>query len=67
MKEITMTLMFALTVLIGNTVYGLSAEEDKWIFIILLTVGISFCAILPLQFINKKKIKSEVNSRKENN
>ena len=57
-KGITMTLIFAITLLIGITVYGLSTKEDKSTFIVLLTVGISFSAILPLQFINMKKIKS---------
>jgi FtsH-binding integral membrane protein len=66
-KGITIVLIFTITLLIGITVYGLLTKEDKSTFIALLTVGISCCAILPLQFINMKKIKSELNSRKENN
>ncbi|WP_158974996.1 hypothetical protein [Cellulophaga sp. L1A9] len=66
-KGITITLIFAITLLIGVTVYGLLTKEDKSTFISLLTVGISCCAILLLHYINMKKIKSELNLRKLKN
>ena len=66
-KGITIVLIFAITLLFGITIYGLLMKENKSTFIALLTVGISCSVILPLQFINMKKIKQELNSRKENN
>jgi hypothetical protein len=66
-KGVTIVLIFTIGLLTGITIYGLLTKEDKSMFIALFTVGISCCAVLPLQFMNMKKIKSELNSRKENN
>ncbi len=64
-KIITGALIGLLTFLLVISVYGLIAKESNSIFIALIAVAISCSVILPLQFINMKKIKSELNTRKE--
>lgn len=64
-KIITITLSFTLTLLIVITVYGFLMKENKSVFIALFAVAISCSAILPVQFMNMKKIKSELSKRQE--
>ncbi|WP_299121400.1 hypothetical protein [uncultured Winogradskyella sp.] len=66
-KIITGALIGVLTMLLIVSVYGLVTKENNATFIALIAVAISCSGILPSQFINMKKIKTELNSRKENN
>lgn len=63
-KALTGVLIGSLFVLFAVSIYGLITIESKSIFIALIAVGISLIAILPLQFGNIKKIKTELDSRK---
>ncbi|MEX0980984.1 MAG: hypothetical protein WD577_07460 [Bacteroidales bacterium] len=65
-KTVTGALIGVLIVLFAVTIYGLLTKENNSTFIALIAVGISLSAILPLQFGNMKKIKTELNTRKEN-
>ncbi|MBZ9651599.1 hypothetical protein [Psychroflexus montanilacus] len=51
--------------LLGICIYGLLTKEDNSTFIALTVVAISCLAVLPLQIINIKRIKSELASREE--
>lgn len=64
-KIITGALIGVLTLLLIISIYGLMTKERNSTFIPLIAVAISCSAILPLQFINMKKIKTELNSRNE--
>ena len=66
-KIITGTLIGVLTLLLIISIYGLVTKENNSAFVALIAVAISCSGILPSQFINMKKIKTELNSRKENN
>ncbi len=63
-KIITGTLIGVLTLLLTISIYGLVSKENNSTFIALIAVAISCSGILPLQFINMKKIKAELNTRK---
>lgn len=66
-KTLTGALIGVLIVLFATTIYGLLAIENNTVFIVLIAVGISLIAILPLQYRNIKQIKSELNIREDNN
>jgi hypothetical protein len=63
-KVITGALIGVLSVLFAVTIYGLLTKEDNATFIALIVVAISCSAILPLQFNSMKKIKTELELRK---
>ncbi|MEO1486142.1 MAG: redox-active disulfide protein 2 [Bacteroidota bacterium] len=64
-KSVTGVLIGVLLVLFTVTLYGLFTKENKTPFIALIAVGVSCGAIVPLQYGHMKKIKSELNTRKE--
>jgi len=64
-KIITGALIGVLTLLLIISIYGLIAKENNSTFIALIAVAISCIAILPIQFINMKKIKTELNKGNE--
>jgi len=61
------TLIGVLSLLLITSIYGLVTKENNLTFISLIAVAISLSAILPILFMNMKKIKKKINSRKENN
>ncbi len=61
-KIITWALIGILIPLFSLTIYGLITNKSST-DLPLLVVAISCSAILPLQFINMKKIKTELNAR----
>jgi hypothetical protein len=63
-KAITIALICAVTLLLSMAIFGMATKEDNGTFVALFVVGISCGAGLPLQFINMKKIKAELESRK---
>jgi hypothetical protein len=63
-KAITIALICAVTLLLSMAIYGMATKEDNGTFVALFVVGVSCGAGLPLQFINMKKIKAELESRK---
>jgi hypothetical protein len=65
-KVLTGALIGSLFVLFAAAIYGLLNIENKLIFIALIAVTISLSAILPLQFSSMKKIRTHLNTRKEN-
>lgn len=66
-KIIAGALIGVLSLLLITSIYGLVTKENNLTFISLIAVAISLSAILPLLFMNMKKIKKEINSRKETN
>ncbi|MEL6976997.1 MAG: redox-active disulfide protein 2 [Bacteroidota bacterium] len=64
-KSVTGVLIGVLLVLFAVTLYGVFTKENKTPFIALIAVGVSCGAIVPLQFVQMKKIKAELNVRKE--
>lgn len=62
-KAITGVLAGILTLLFAITIYGLITSENKTTFISLIAVAISCSVILPSQFSNMKKIKTELTAR----
>lgn len=65
-NTVTGALIGVLFVLFAVVIYGLLTNENKSIFIALIAVGVSCSVILPLQFSNIKKIKTELNLRNGN-
>jgi len=65
-KIIASMLFGVLTLLLITSIYGLITQENNSTFIALLVIAISLSAILPLQFVNMKKIKDELKLRKIN-
>jgi|TARA_B110000967_G_scaffold147419_1_gene150925 hypothetical protein len=63
-KAITIALICAVTLLLSMAICGMATKEDNNTFVALFVVGVSCGAALPLQFINMKKIKAELESRK---
>ncbi|MFT6065345.1 MAG: hypothetical protein ACJAQX_001215 [Polaribacter sp.] len=63
-KAITIALICAVTLLLSMAIFGMATKEDNGTFVALFVVGVSCGAGLPLQFINMKKIKAELESRK---
>jgi hypothetical protein len=63
-KAITIALICVITVLLSITIYGMATKEENGTFVALFVVGVSCGASLPLQFINMKRIKAELESRK---
>jgi ABC-type Fe3+-siderophore transport system permease subunit len=66
MKMITGALAGVLIVLFVVNLYGLLSKDNNTAFIGGIVVAISLGAILPLQFSNMKKIKTELNTRNTN-
>ncbi|MFT6192203.1 MAG: hypothetical protein ACJAYY_002787 [Paraglaciecola sp.] len=64
-KAITIALICAVTLLLSMAIFGMATKEDNGTFVALFVVGVSCGAGLPLQFINMKKIKAELESRKQ--
>ena len=64
-KKITIALLFLIVFLLIGSVYGMATKEDNGTYVALFVVGISCSATLPLQFMNMKKIKTELKLRKE--
>lgn len=62
-QMITGALMVVLTLLFAVNIYGFLTKEENATFIALTVVAVSCSAILPLQFISMKKIKTELRSR----
>jgi hypothetical protein len=62
-KMITIALLFLIVFLLIGSVYGMATKEDNGTYVALFVVGISCSATLPLQFMNMKKIKTELKSR----
>ena len=65
-KIIAGALIVVLTLLLVISIYGLIAKENNSTFIALIAVAISCSATLPLQFINMKKIRTELSKRNGN-
>ncbi len=65
-KAISIALIVVLTLLVSITTYGFIMKDNKSTFIALFAVAISCGAMLPIQFVSMKKIKTELNSRKTN-
>ncbi len=65
-KTIVGVLIVVLTLLLVISIYGLVAKENNATFIALIAVAISCSATLPIQFINMKKIRTELNRRNGN-
>jgi hypothetical protein len=63
-KAITIALICAVTILLSMAIYRMATKEDNGTFVALFVVGVSCGASLPLQFMNMKKIKAELESRK---
>ncbi|MBV6645862.1 MAG: hypothetical protein KI790_10455 [Cyclobacteriaceae bacterium] len=63
-RTVTGALIGVLVVLFTVTIFGLLTKEDNSTFIALMAVGISCSAIIPSQFSNIKKIKTELDTRK---
>ncbi len=63
-KATCIALIVVLTLLVGITTYGFIMKDNKSTFIALFAVAISCGAMLPIQFVSMKKIKTELNSRK---
>jgi hypothetical protein len=57
-------LIGVLSVLFIVCIYGLLKKEDNGVFTALIVVPIALSAIIPMNFGNMKKIKSELESRK---
>jgi hypothetical protein len=66
-KIITGALIGVLTLLFIVSIYGLIVKENNSIFMALIVVAISLCAVLPLLFVTMKNIKNKLNMRTENN
>ena len=62
-KIIAGALIGVLSLLLITSIYGLVTKENNLTFISLIAVAISISAILPIQFVNMKNIKTELNSR----
>jgi hypothetical protein len=63
-KGITIALSIVIVFLLSITIYGMATNEENGTFVALFVVAISCSATLPLQFMNMKKIKTELQSRK---
>ncbi len=66
-KMITGALIGVLTLLFVVNLYGLIWKDNNGAFIGGIVVAFSLCAILPLQFGNMKKIKTELKLRENVN
>ncbi|WP_031427786.1 hypothetical protein [Flavimarina sp. Hel_I_48] len=62
-QVITTALISVISLLVAVTMYGLIYLENKAVFIALITVAISCGAIIPIQLVSIKKIKTEIKSR----
>ena len=63
-KIITGALIGVLGLLFVICLYGLFTKEDNSTFIALIVIPLALSAIIPLNFVNMKKIKKELESRK---
>lgn len=57
-------LIVVLSLLLGITIYGMLTKEDNSVFISLMAVAFSLSAMVPILYLNIKKIKKELASRK---
>lgn len=64
-KILTIALIVVLALLLVLSVYGFMNEKNNPTFIALIAVAIACSAVLPSQFSHMKKIKNELNRRKE--
>jgi hypothetical protein len=62
-KMITGALIGVLTLLFAVNLYGLIWKDNTGAFMGGMIVAISLSAIIPIQFSNMKKIKTELNAR----
>jgi len=65
LKIISIALIIVISLLLSITIYGILFKDNNATFIALFVVGVSCAAILPVQFISMKKIKTELNSREK--
>ncbi|WP_026776512.1 hypothetical protein [Polaribacter sp. Hel_I_88] len=65
LKIISIALIIVIGLLLSITIYGMLFKDNNATFIALFVVGVSCAAILPVQFISMKKIKTELNSREK--
>jgi len=63
LKVITGILIGVLIALFGISLYGFLKTENNGTFIALMVVAISLSAIIPLNYVNIKKIKKELELR----
>ena len=63
LKVITGILIGALIALFSVSLYGFLKTENNGTFIALMVVAISLSAIIPLNYVNIKKIKKELELR----
>jgi hypothetical protein len=63
-KMVTGALIFAILILLSVTIYGMMMKDDIGVFVTFFVIGISCSATLPFQFINMRKIKTELKLRK---
>ena len=62
-KATSAALIGILIMLYGVNIYGLFMIADKTVFIALMAVAIALTGMLPIQYGNMKKIKSELSYR----
>jgi hypothetical protein len=60
MKILTGALIGVLTLLVLVSLYGLVFMDNNSLFIALLGVALSLCAVLPLLFVTMKNIKNKL-------
>ena len=65
LKIISIALIIVIGLLLSITIYGMLFKDNNATFIALFVVGVSCAAILPVQFISMKKIKTELSSREK--
>lgn len=63
-KVLTGIFIIALLLLFMISIYGIIIQENKAAFISLMTVAIALSAILPIQFLNMRNIKKEMETTK---
>ena len=66
LKIINSTLIGTLSILFIVCIYGLMTKDESGVFSALIVVPIALSAIIPVNFGNIKKIKTELESRKMN-
>ena len=64
LKIVNGALIGMLSVLFIVCIYGLLKKEDNGVFTALIVVPIALSSVIPINFGNMKKIKSELESRK---
>ena len=64
-KRITIALICVIVLLVSIIVYRMVTEDDIKTYLPMFVVGVCCSGVLPIQFINMKKIKTELKLRKE--